>query len=195
MFFWGLCNGGEYLPGQAQQPGWGRKDLFPSLGCDSYLQINQEFSSPQRYQCLNKHGSRWIRLGTSFIMVLFSWLSCETSYISWFKGYDENVLWGKQKGEILFNRWVGPLQGRADSVSCSNMHTFSNTSSNVLNIVTQTGSPEVCGILSWKMEFQIVFLIYLKILVKSQTIWNKRLFSCPNANFARLSAYRQTVQK
>ena len=75
------------------------------------------------------------------------------SYISWFKGYDENVLWGKQKGEILFNRYVGPLQSRADSVSCSNMHTFSNTSSNVLNIVTQTGSPEVCGILSWKMEF------------------------------------------
>ena len=55
---------------------------------------------------------------------------------------------GNKREKFCLTRYVGPLQGRADSVSCSNMHTFSNTSSNVLNIVTQTGSPGVCGILS-----------------------------------------------
>ena len=58
------------------------------------------------------------------------------------------MFFGETKGEVLFNRCVVPLRGRVDSVSCSNMHTFSNASSNVLNMVTQTGSPEVCGILS-----------------------------------------------
>ena len=53
----------------------------------------------------------------------------EWSFISWFRGCSENVLWGNKRGNFD-NRYIGPLHYNVDSVR-SYWHTFYSVSNDV----------------------------------------------------------------